>query len=105
MPTCMCASTQPGKANSRLASNDFVGILGADFRREPRHLAVLDADVETVHAGLVRPDDAGVLDDQIEYFHLQLLTFLTTEIASTARAILMISSPARRAAGVRLVPA
>jgi hypothetical protein len=54
----------------------LVGIFGMDFRREPRHLAVLDADVETVHPGLVRSDDAGVLDDQIERFHLRLLTFL-----------------------------
>ena len=44
----------------------LVRILGADFRREPRHLAVLDADVETVDAGLVRPHDAGILDDEIK---------------------------------------
>ena len=46
----------------------LVGILGADFRRKPRHLAVLDADIEAVHAGLVRPHDAGVLNDEIEDF-------------------------------------
>ena len=69
MPTCMCASTQPGKANSLLASNTSFGVFRLDFRREPGDLAVFDADVEAVHAGLVRPHDAGILDDQIEHFH------------------------------------
>ena len=53
----------------------LAGILGADFRCQPRHLAVLDGDVEAVHPGLVRAHHARVLDDEIKTLHCGFLAF------------------------------
>ena len=49
-----------------LPVHDLVRLLRPEVRREPRELAVLDADVEQVDRGPVRPDDADVLDDEVE---------------------------------------
>ena len=56
--------------------NDLLGLIGADLGREPRKLAVLDADVEQIDRGLIGAHDTDIFDDEIEgLIHRYTLSF------------------------------
>ena len=58
-----------GKSQKPFGVEYLARVLGADFRREPRHLAVRDADVEAVHSRIIRTHHARILDHQIKSLH------------------------------------
>ena len=74
-----------GKGQQPFGVEHFGGVLGADVRRKPDHLAVLDGDVEAIHAGVVRTHHARILDDEIEDF-IALLAFIMNDVTPLVEA-------------------
>ena len=67
------------KGELALGVEHFIGVFGADFRRQTGHLAVLDRNIEAVHTGCVRTHHARILDDEIERLHCGFLPFVVLD--------------------------
>ena len=97
-----------GESQKLFGVEHLARVLGADFRREPRHLAVRDADVEAVHSRSVRAHHARILDHEIKSLHFGFSFLVSGSAGSRGRvtaAPKLARTPVRGRHSVCLAPA